>query len=121
MHSRTARAVEQRFHLPGHFIIIDRRCEHEHVRLQRLLPERVRVVVDHAALRLLTDEAAPAELHVFAAQRDQLDLVPGFPRAGSERIRQRLGVAAPAGACGNNKDLFHVMLLLKGMRRCRPG
>ena len=91
-------AVEQRFHLAAHPIIINRRGEHEDVGLLHLLHDGRRVVADHTALRLLAGQTAHPEAERLAAQTAHNRVMAGFGRAARERRRQRVGIAVFAQA-----------------------
>ena len=106
-------AVEQSLELTAHFVVVNGRCEGNHVRVLHFFRDGDGVVVDHAPAQRLAGEAAAAERDVLAAQRDDLHRVPGGARPVGKGVCQRLGVAARAQARAENENVFgHIGLLL---------
>ena len=101
------KAIQQGLELAGHLVVVDGRGKNQHVGLQRLPAELIRVVMDHTALLFLTHKAAAAEIDGFSAQGDKVHLMPGGFRALGKGQGQRLGIAVFAGTCRYDQNLLH--------------
>ena len=100
-------AVQKRFHLPAHLVIVDRGHKHQCVRIPDLFRNQGGVILQHARLRLLACKTASAEPDGFALQADLLYLVSRISGSGNEPVRQDIRIAFCPQACSNHQNAAH--------------
>ena len=69
-------AVDESFHLPGHLVVIDGCRPADDIGIQDTVHDGRDIVLEDAGAGFLARQAANAEFDLFAAQRDELYLMP---------------------------------------------
>ena len=99
-------AVEQRFKLAAHFVVIDRRCEDYDLGVVHSGHDVRGIIFEDTFSGLLTAQTADAELQLLALEGDELHIVPSVLCAALALPGKALGIAPAAQAGGNDKNLF---------------
>lgn len=93
-----AEAVDQRFELRAHAVIIQRRREDYHVGAQDFAADVVGSVLLHARSFVSAADAACAGTNVRVRDVDDLDRVSRVFRSAAETVREHIGGAPAVGA-----------------------
>ena len=99
-------AIQHGLELTADTVIVDGRCEHQHIRIVHFGGNFHGIVLDDAVPQLQAGKTALAEANLLFPQRYGFYLIACLPCALGEGCRQRFGVAALAGTGGNDQYLF---------------
>ena len=91
-------AVNDRLHLCGHGVEIDRRGQHDHVRRHHLFPNLRHIVLLYAHAAVAVTGIAPQTSgNLLMCDLDFLQAAPGFLCAAGKLVAQNRGISVPAG------------------------
>ena len=93
-----AEPVHQHLQLGGHTVIVQRRDEYHHIRVQDLPAELFHIVLLYAWTFVSATDAAGTGMQVGMGGVDNLRRMTGFFGAPDEFLRQQVGGSVPVGA-----------------------
>ena len=99
------KAVQQRFQLGGHAIVIQRRGKHQHIRMQNLAANALHTVLLHARALVPAVDAAGAGVNIRVGSVHQLYGVADRLRPLPEAFCQQVGRAVPVWAALQNHNV----------------